>query len=189
MRIVVFDRNPAILAAFAGRPDIEVFHGTLDELEACAVVSPANSFGFMDGGVDYAYSALFGWGVQDRAQAEIAKLPFGELLVGQALTVSTEYDRIPWLISAPTMRVPKQIFDANDVMLATRAATAEALAKGLSSVAFPGMGTGCGMLMPEIAVAAMICGITNALRPMGKPSSWREAQHRHFNLVASGSLK
>lgn len=183
MRIIVFDRNPAILAAFSGQPDIDVFHGTLDELEADAVVSPANSFGFMDGNIDYAYSTLFGWGVQERVQAEIAKLPFGELLIGQALTVSTEHERVPWLISAPTMRVPKQIFDANDVMLAARAATAEAANKGLLSVVFPGMGTGCGMLMPEIAAAAMICGISNALRPMDKPASWREAQYRHFHLA------
>ncbi|NTZ90473.1 macro domain-containing protein [Agrobacterium tumefaciens] len=182
MRIIIFDRNPAILSAFAEQRDIELFHGTLDELEASAVVSPANSFGFMDGGVDYAYSALFGWGAQERVQAEIAKLPFGELLVGQALTVSTDNERIPWLISAPTMRVPKQILDANDVMLAARAATAEAVNKGLQSVAFPGMGTGCGMLAPEIAAAAMICGISNAIRPMDKPASWREAQYRHFHL-------
>ena len=28
---------------------------------ADAIVSPANSFGFMDGGIDYAYSDHFGW--------------------------------------------------------------------------------------------------------------------------------
>ena len=28
---------------------------------ADAIVSPANSFGFMDGGIDYCYSEHFGW--------------------------------------------------------------------------------------------------------------------------------
>ena len=29
--------------------------------EADAIVSPANSFGFMDGGIDMVYSRHFGW--------------------------------------------------------------------------------------------------------------------------------
>ena len=37
-----------------------------------AVVSPANSFGFMDGGLDYKLSERFGWALQERLQRRLA---------------------------------------------------------------------------------------------------------------------
>ena len=33
-------------------PDVEVHHGSIFDVQCDAVVSPANSFGFMDGGID-----------------------------------------------------------------------------------------------------------------------------------------
>lgn len=190
MRIEIIDRNPAFVQAaervIAGTI-ISVSLGSIIDGERDAVVSPANSFGFMDGGVDMAYSQRFGWGVQERLQAAIKALPFRELLVGQALAVETEDKRIPWLISAPTMRVPKIIADPADVMLAARAATAEAGRLKLKSIAFPGMGTGCGRLDFRKAAEAMWCGIIRArLEEAGGPIfpiSWQDAQKRHFELA------
>lgn len=43
-------------------PQIEVFRGDILDSGCGAVVSPANSFGFMDGGVDLLFSRYFGWG-------------------------------------------------------------------------------------------------------------------------------
>lgn len=189
MKIMVFDRNEAVKAQFRSAPDIIVTDASLDELEAGAVVSPANSFGFMDGNIDFAYSTLFGWGVQEQLQRQIEALPFGELLVGQALAIPTGNPRIPYLISAPTMRVPKQIQDLNDIMVACRAAVEVAKQMQVDSIAFPGMGTGCGMVDPRSAAKAMLCGIRNALSPMPRPATWREAQHRHFNLVSADTSK
>lgn len=186
MKIIVFDRNDAVKDAFRSFTNIEVYEDTLDALSVDAVVSPANSFGFMDGGIDYAYSQLFGWDVQTELQRQIAALPFGELLIGQALIVPTGYKKIPWLISAPTMRVPNRIYDLNDIMLACRAAVAVAVEKELKSIAFPGMGTGCGEVRPDVAAIAMLCGIKNALDPLPSPASWHEAQHRHFNMICKG---
>lgn len=182
MKIFVFDRNKEILTAFEGFDDVGVITSGLESIEVEAIVSPANSFGFMDGGIDYAYSALFGWGVQKQLQEKIAGLPFGELLVGQALIVETGHAAIPKLISAPTMRVPNRIYDLNDIMLACRAAVKVALDSGVQSIAFPGMGTGCGNVPALLAAKAMICGMRNARHPMPSPATWQEAQHRHFNL-------
>jgi O-acetyl-ADP-ribose deacetylase (regulator of RNase III) len=67
-----------------------------------------------------------------------------------------------------------------DISLACRAAVLAAKALGLESIAFPGMGTGCGAVGPTIAARAMIAGITAAVFPHLFPSSWREAQDRHF---------
>ncbi len=50
------DRNPAIADAwnrqFVGIPDVHVSCGPIFDVTADAVVSPANSYGFMDGGID-----------------------------------------------------------------------------------------------------------------------------------------
>src|SRR3990172_3177140 len=74
---------------------------------ACdAIVSPANSFGFMNGGLDLFLSEYLGWHVQDRVQEKIQNEFDGELLVGQSLIVPTDNEKFPYLISAPTMRVP-----------------------------------------------------------------------------------
>ena len=39
---------------------VEIVHGDIFSRPADALVSPANSFGFMDGGIDLAYSRRFG---------------------------------------------------------------------------------------------------------------------------------
>ncbi|MFL5743547.1 MAG: macro domain-containing protein [Niastella sp.] len=64
------------------------------------MVSPANSFGFMDGGVDYVISERLGWGLEKELQKRIKALPEGELLVGRALILETGDPHIPFLISA-----------------------------------------------------------------------------------------
>ena len=75
-------------------------------LDIEGVISPANSFGFMDGGIDSLYRSYFGRHVQDRLQKLIRDRHYGELVVGAAEIVDTDNPRIPYLIAAPTMRVP-----------------------------------------------------------------------------------
>ena len=42
--------------------------GSILDVSCGALVSPANSFGYMDGGIDLVYSMHFGWHVQERLQ-------------------------------------------------------------------------------------------------------------------------
>ena len=51
--------------------NIDVSCGSIFDLMADAIISPANSFGFMDGGIDLAYSHYFGWDLQQRLQEYI----------------------------------------------------------------------------------------------------------------------
>ena len=46
--------------------NVSIHRGSIVDLNVDAIVSPANSFGFMDGGIDMLYSQHFGWQVQDR---------------------------------------------------------------------------------------------------------------------------
>ena len=188
LRISICDLNPLFVAEahhlLMELPNVmEVAHRSVLDRPTDAVVSPANSFGFMDGGVDWAYLQFFGEQLQTRVQLVIRLQKFQELLVGDAIVVPTYNEAIRFLIVAPTMRVPKIIADPADIMLATRAAVRMACNFRMEHIVMPGMGTGCGQVVPDIAARAMRAGIEAGLRDTPRrPYSWREAQERHFQL-------
>ena len=144
---------------FGKRSDVAVVHADICQVDCDAVVSPANSFGFMDGGLDFFLSERFGWDLQERLQREIARRPLRELLVGEALIVPTHDREVPWLISAPTMRVPMQVRGTVNAYLAMKAILTSAMAHACSppieTVAIPGLGTGCGWMPAETAARQM----------------------------------
>jgi O-acetyl-ADP-ribose deacetylase (regulator of RNase III) len=123
MKILIRDTDPMLIAAIKAdlgndHPDISAMAGSIIDVEVSAVVSPANSFGFMDDGINLVYSKFFGPDVQARVQDRISHRPIGELLVGEALMVETAHPKIPYLICAPTMRVSRRLGDPDDIKLA-----------------------------------------------------------------------
>lgn len=105
------DINAPLVAAwshyFADIPQVQPSVGNISGVTADAIISPANSFGFMDGGIDLVYSRRFGWQLQERLQKLLRDEYDGELPVGMAVLLGTDDPGIPYLISAPTMR-PRQ---------------------------------------------------------------------------------
>lgn len=180
MKIILVDTNLAVVEAWRAVGLEEAHHGSIFDYPADAIVSPANSFGFMDGGIDLAYSERFGWDVQDSLQETIRRLPCGELLIGQAVSLALERKDFAWLISAPTMRVPMVIPDPNHVRIATRAAVREAMRLELTSVAIPGMGAGSGKVLPVWVAHMMKAGIEDALNPKPFPRSLNVAIAHHY---------
>lgn len=122
---------------------------------ADAIVSPANSFGYMDGGLDLLYSQHFGWDLEKRLRRLLVAEHHGELPVGQAVIVETGREDIPYLISAPTMRVPMNIEETVHVYLAFRAVLRAVAAFNIEhpgairSILCPGLGTGEGRMPYE----------------------------------------
>src|SRR4051794_242696 len=102
--------------------DVTVYRGSIFDVDCDAVVSPANSFGFMDGGIDALYMRFFGPEIQMRVRWAIYKRHHGELVVGNAEIVDTGHPGIPFLIAAPTMRVPMILRESVNPYLAARAA-------------------------------------------------------------------
>lgn len=165
MKLFLRDRNPAMHAAwqefFGDEEDVNVSCGNIfdkgDHMKVDAIVSPANSFGFMDGGIDYCYSRAFGWEMSKELQQLIREEHHGELLVGQAQVVDIrhtfEKTPIPFLISAPTMRVPEVVAGTVNAYLAFRAAVREAKRHpDINSMLCPGLGTAVGeMPYPQCA--------------------------------------
>src|SRR6201996_8472444 len=95
--------------AFADVPRVHVTCGNILEHPADAIVSPANSFGYMDGEIDAVLSGYFGARVEASLRAHIDEQHYGELPVGQATVLPTGDAKIPYLVSAPTMRVPGDV--------------------------------------------------------------------------------
>src|SRR5262245_26819202 len=164
MRFLLRDRNADVVEAwraeFAQAPDVEVSEGDIFDVVADAIVSPANSFGFMDGGIDLVYSRRFGWGLQTRLQELLRAEHDGELPVGQAVIVPTNDPAIPWLISAPTMRIPMDVSDTVNAYLAFRAAIRAVRHHNLASahietVLCPGLGTAVGRMAPKACARQM----------------------------------
>ena len=108
LHLVDSDREVAgaLQAAFASYPEVPVTEGDILAVARVCVVSPANSYGFMDGGIDAQYTAFFGLGPQTELQERIARRPDGELPVGSSIVVRTGHQRIPYMICAPTMITP-----------------------------------------------------------------------------------
>ena len=171
-------------------PNVEIHHGDIFATAPDAVVSPANSFGFMDGGIDAVYTRVFGPGVQQRLQATIRERHFGELVVGAAELVETRHAAIPYVIAAPTMRVPMLLRDTVNPYLAARAVFI-LIARGqledgapvrdrVKRVAFPGLGTGVGRVPAEVCARQVRAAIEDiVLGERTFPSTWKDAQTRH----------
>ena len=127
MRVIlsaVEERLASAWEEFCGDVEgVSVHRGSILDLQCDAVVSPANSFGFMDGGIDALYMNVFGREIQTHVQRAIRELHHGELIVGAAEIVETGDPRIPYLIAAPTMRVPMVLGESVHAYLAARAAS------------------------------------------------------------------
>ncbi len=199
MKIVLADVQGTILRAWqeaAGdKAYVTTHHGSIFEVQCDALVSPANSFGFMDGGLDMAISQFFGWHVQERLQRLIQTKHHGELLVGAAEIVETDHPRIPYVISAPTMRVPMILKDTVAVYLAIRAILllvkygcfedGAAIADKVKVVALPGMGTGVGQVPPAIFARQMKKAAEDVIEEKRRfPGSWWEAAEQHQALYS-----
>ncbi len=153
-----------------------------------AIVSPANSFGFMDGGIDLLYTEFFGRQLQQRLQDVIRRDFAGELLVGMAVGIRTLNEQIPALISAPTMRTPKDLSGTINTYLASKAALENAIGSEAmnpyGSVAFPGMGTGVGNVPFNVAAVQMRRGFLDAIQGIRPVSSLWERALDEKNLAA-----
>ena len=148
----------------------------------------------MDGGIDLIYSHYFGWHLQERLQKLIKTKHHGELLIGCAEIVETDNSEIPYLISAPTMRVPMILRDSVNSYLAARAVlllikhnifesgilAGEKICDVVQTVAFPGLATGVGGVGANTCAWQLRAAIEEVV--FGKrefPTSWADAQAKH----------
>lgn len=171
---------------FGSQSGVFIHEGDILAKRADAILSPANSFGFMDGGIDLAYSHFFGWELQDRLQETLRREHAGELPVGSAAMIPTEHSDIPYLVSAPTMRVPGNIADTVNVYLAFRAALLAVKGrKEIQSLLSPALGTGVGGMPIERAAKQMYAAYAEvSLADVQWRSSARGILQHHARLIS-----
>lgn len=194
-RILLIDRAPALVAAWArafeSHDEVEVVEGDFFSRPADAMVSPANSFGIMDGGLDLAIRDTLGFEVQRAAQRVILEKHHGELPVGQAEVVETSHDTWRFLVVAPTMRVPENVARTTNAYVAFRAAlfavarfNAATEESKIESLVCPGLGTGIGAMEPERCATQMVLAFRQVFGPARIPS-FAQIHQLHAALVRS----
>jgi O-acetyl-ADP-ribose deacetylase (regulator of RNase III) len=156
-KIILIDRSRELVdrwkEQFSDCPVVDAVAGDYFHRPADAMVSPANSFGIMDGGLDLAIRDQLGFSVESKIQQVIVEKHHGELPVGFAEIVATDEPRWRYLISAPTMRVPEPIPFTINAYLAFRAilVAVENFNKNfgkreIDSLVCCGLGTGIGKI-------------------------------------------
>jgi O-acetyl-ADP-ribose deacetylase (regulator of RNase III) len=174
------DIDPDVVDAWtrhlSGIEGVRICQGDIFDAAADAIVSPANSFGYMDGGIDLVYVRHFGWELQTRLQSHLKERHDGELPVGQATIIETLDARIPYLVSAPTMRVPMNVSNSLNAYLAFRAAIRAVrehnlvAAKPIRAVLCPGLCTAVGRMPADraamqMATAYRVCVLGQVIGP------------------------
>ncbi len=175
---------------FAGIAEVIPATGDIFGVPTEAVVSPANCFGFMDGGIDRLYSERFGWQVQDQLRAIIRRDWEGELPIGLALVMETGAADIPFLVVAPTMRAPVRVAQTLNAYLAFRAVLRAVRRHNdhrpgsIRRVTCPGMGTGTGEMPSWICAKQMRAAWDEVEggQPF-EPSGVNDALLQHYRLL------
>lgn len=158
--LTLIDINPSLvdawLIAFQDIPEVNIIHGDILKHAENTMVSPANSYGDMGGGVDLAYRYFFGRDIERKVQQNIQDSGQPYLPIGQSLLVDTGHQRLPWLIVAPTMFLPEPT-SARNCYLAMQAILdcMQENQQVLQAVHCPGLGTLTGRLSPAQAASTM----------------------------------
>ncbi|MBT2420113.1 macro domain-containing protein [Streptomyces sp. ISL-22] len=171
LEVVLTDINTQVVqawrAAFADTPGIEIRKGSLLDETVDAWVSPTNSRGLMNGGVDAAIKRHLGAGIQLRVQRAIRDRFAGRLPVGSAVCVPSGAVNPKFLISTPTMEQSSQnVSETLNVALACAAAF-QAIHQqnrqepgSIGSVALVGMGARTGRVPARVCANLMWTGYT-----------------------------
>ncbi len=170
MKIQLIDYDERMCDAwnfvFKSIENITITNGDYFSNKADIIVSPANSFGYMDGGLDGRISKYFnleGINIQELTQAIIKRDFDGELLVGQYALIPTGSKTIPFMLCIPTMRIPSIIMDAVDVYLAAKAIF-QFIKKNKQkylTITVCGLGTGVGGVKSQMCANSMFKAYQN----------------------------
>jgi len=198
IKLVLVDPNPSLCwewrQQFAELSDVEVVDGPFEQLETFdCLVSPANSFGLMDGGVDGAIIRYFGDALMHRVQQMIVDEFLGEQPIGTSVIVETGHPKHPFLAHTPTMRIPMAISRTDYVytamwamLLAVRKHNRTAIQR-IETIACPGLGTGTGRVPFPEAARQMALAYRHFLAPPDH-IHWSFASERQNAIRLGGDL-
>ncbi|MEH2440732.1 macro domain-containing protein [Nostoc sp.] len=176
MKLILVAPDSLLCAAFQQHfnylPNVEIVNDYFEWLpDFDCMVSPANSFGMMDGGIDAAIIRFFGPSLMARVQQHILEDYLGEQSVGTSMIVETGHHKHPFLAHTPTMRVP-MIIAGTDIpyiamwaMLLTVRQHNQHARQKINTIACPGLGTGIGRVPYSEAARQMALAYDRFLYP------------------------
>jgi len=194
LNLILFDRNPELCdefyKQFKNYSNVTVINSSLENLLSYdCIVSPANSFGIMDGGIDLAITNLFGIQLMDRVQEYIINNYLGEQPIGTSFVIETHNKEHPYLAHTPTMRIPMDIRNTDYVYLAMKAMLSEVSKNNnITSVACSGLGTATGRVPFDIAARQMALAYENFLNPPSR-IDWEFAEKRFRDIWDTWRMK
>jgi O-acetyl-ADP-ribose deacetylase (regulator of RNase III) len=159
---------------FSGLPGVQIVRERFEDLGPHdGFVTAGNAFGIMTAGIDAAVVRVLGEEIMERVQHRIMDQFLGEQPVGTAFLLATGSPTIPFLVHAPTMRVPGSIDGTDRVYAATWAALLAVHAHNVDAasdrkievVACPAMGTGFGGVPFDEAARQMAAAYRHYLDP------------------------
>lgn len=163
MKIYLLDINPEVTKElkkeFDDYSNVDIvtdnfkhFMDTHKDVEC--IVSPANSFGYMNGGYDEAITDYFGHDVEKEVQKFINTHLFGEQPVGTSIMVDIPKTNKK-LIHTPTMRLPSPIKDEMVIYHCMRSTLISAINGKINSIVIPAFGGATGKVKPGVIAKYM----------------------------------
>ena len=199
MKLILVAPNPLLSNAFQENfhylPNIEIINNYFESVpEYDCLVSPANSFGLMDGGIDAAIIKYFGDSLMTLVQQKILDEYLGEQPVGTSMIVETGHPQHPFLAHTPTMRVPMSIAGTDipyvamwAMLLAIRRHNRQQ-EKQIRTVVCPGLGTGIGQVSYQEAARQMALAYDHFVYPPKSINNFIAAE-RQLQIWEEGNLK
>ena len=183
---------------FKDIPNIEIHNSDFNSFMKAhedieGIVSPANSFGLMDGGYDKAIIDYLGPQAQSNVLTMLNLIYYGEQPVGTCLAVPFwKYT----ILHTPTMRTPGKILDRTVIYFCMRSVLLTCIKANIKSVVIPAFG-GCTGQMDKREIANMMRlayeQITNRPKEMDWNSilrfeNYEVTQHSHAEGYNVNSL-
>jgi O-acetyl-ADP-ribose deacetylase (regulator of RNase III) len=198
LNLILVDPNATLCAAFreyfVDLPNVSIVQGRFEDLpDFDCMVSPANSFGLMDGGVDAAIILFFGSGLAAKVKRHIVAEFLGEQPVGTSFIVETDHPQHPYLAHTPTMRVPMDIAHTDHVYVAMAAMLRavhhhnRSTERPIRTIACPGLGTGTGRVPYREAARQMALAYSFFLNSP-QHLSWQLADERQSAIRYGGDM-
>lgn len=190
MNLILCDCNSILCTEweknFKNEPKVQIVCGDFKSVpEYDCIVSPANSFGIMDGGFDLALVNYFGHELMKRVQDKIKTKYAGEQPVGTCLIVETGNKKHPYLAHTPTMRIPRIIKEYDTVYNAMRAMLlAVQKHSDIKTVLCTGLGTATGKVPLTIAAKQMYLAYKSVVQPPER-IDWQTAVNAEQNILNS----
>ena len=198
LELILVDPQASLCEAwqthFRGLPNVQVVNSYFERLPSFdCMVSAANSFGLMDGGVDLAIVRFFGRALERRVQARILSDYLGEQPIGTSMIVETGHPKHPFVAHTPTMRLPMSISLTDNVYTAMWAMLLAVYRHNqtepikIQTIACPGLGTATGRMPPDEAARQMALAYQHFLAPPAR-IHWRYANNRQTKIGRGGDL-